>query len=164
VRPHPPAKNSSNCLPALPTPSLQSGVGLIEVLIAVLVLSIGLLGVAALQDRALGNNSSAMAQSMAAMATYSILDALRADRANALAGSYNLTVTGGSCPTTTGTVAQVQLGLWCSQQLVNTLGNSSSTTGTISCNANATCTITVTFADNSGTGINTQTITTQAGI
>ncbi|HER34421.1 MAG TPA: type IV pilus modification protein PilV, partial [Halothiobacillaceae bacterium] len=43
----------------------QVGVGLIEVLIAVLVLSIGFLGMAALQTKALSNNNSAMDRTQA---------------------------------------------------------------------------------------------------
>ena len=55
----------------------QQGVGLIEVLIAVLVVSIGFLGVAALQVYTLSTNNSAMARSMTTVASYSILDAMR---------------------------------------------------------------------------------------
>ena len=67
----------------------QAGVGLIEVLVAVLVLSIGFLGVAALQARSMSTNNSAMVRSMATIASYSILDAMRADLPNAVAGNYN---------------------------------------------------------------------------
>ena len=58
----------------------QSGVGLIEVLVAVLVLSIGFLGIAALQAMSLSTNNSDMARSMATIASYSIMDAMRADQ------------------------------------------------------------------------------------
>src|SRR5690625_4897984 len=50
----------------------QKGVGLIEVLVAVLVLSIGLLGLAQLQAKSLSTNGSAMTRSMATMFSYSI--------------------------------------------------------------------------------------------
>ncbi|MGH8455898.1 MAG: type IV pilus modification protein PilV, partial [Stenotrophobium sp.] len=63
--------------------SRQYGVGLIEILVAVLVLSIGILGLGALQTRALADNGSAMNQSMATLASYSILEAMRADQTNA---------------------------------------------------------------------------------
>ncbi len=65
----------------MPSPSLQRGVGLIEVLISVLVLSIGLLGIAALQAQALKNGQSSLERSQAVILTYSILDAMRADPA-----------------------------------------------------------------------------------
>jgi type IV pilus assembly protein PilV len=145
----------------------QRGVGLIEVLIAVLVLSIGFLGIAALQAKSLSTNNSAMARSMAVVASYSILDAMRADRANALSGSYNQTVTANACPAT-GTLAQTQLNTWCIE-LGQNLGAQASTTGTVKCSGTGDCTITVTFDESrigttsggtSNTGVTT--ITTRA--
>ncbi len=145
----------------------QRGVGLIEVLIAVLVLSIGFLGIAALQTKSLSTNNSAMARSMAVVASYSILDAMRADRANALAGTYNQTVTANACPAT-GTLAQTQLNTWCTE-LGQNLGAQASTTGAVNCSGTGDCTITVTFDESrigstsggtSSTGVTT--ITTRA--
>jgi len=91
----------------------QKGVGLIEILIAVLVLSIGFLGIAALQTKSLADNNSAMMRTQASIAAYSMFDAMRADKANALLGSYNTTVTAGACPATGGTLALSQLATWC---------------------------------------------------
>ena len=56
---------------------------MIEVLVAVLVLSIGFLGMAALQAMSLSTNNSAMARSLATINAYSILDSMRADITNA---------------------------------------------------------------------------------
>ncbi|MBN2856214.1 MAG: type IV pilus modification protein PilV [Halothiobacillaceae bacterium] len=96
------------------SPSIkQQGVGLIEVLIAVLVLSIGFLGIAALQTKSLSNNNSSMLRTQATIAAYSMFDAMRADRAAALTGNYNGTITAGACPTASGTLAQTQLRNWC---------------------------------------------------
>ena len=75
------------------TVNRQSGVGLIEVLMAVLVLSIAFLGMAALQALSMSTNNSAMARSMATIDSYSIMDAMRADAASARATAYNTTVT-----------------------------------------------------------------------
>ncbi len=123
----------------------QSGVGLIEILIAVLVLSIGFLGIAALQAKSLSTNNSAMARSMATVASYSILDAMRADRANALAGSYNQTVTANACPAK-GTLAQIQLNQWCAD-LGLALSATAATTGIVNCTATGDCTVTIQFDD-----------------
>ena len=60
-------------------PSLQRGVSLLEVLVAVVILSVGLLGLAGLQLSALRNNQSSAERSNAVMLTYSILEAMRAD-------------------------------------------------------------------------------------
>lgn len=145
----------------------QAGVGLIEVLIAVLVLSIGFLGIAALQARSLSMNNSSMARSVATIDSYSILDAMRADLTNAQNGAYDGTVTANACPTDTTKLANAQLKQWCGQ-LAAGLGASASTTGTIKCTGTlGDCTITVKFddsksksaaADTSGT----QTVITRA--
>src|SRR5690349_11510858 len=80
--------------------SIQRGVGLIEVLVAVVVLAIGLLGVAGLQLRTLRDNESAYERGMAVVETHSIVDAMRADRTNAINGLFNIALTD---PTPTGT-------------------------------------------------------------
>lgn|GEM_PF-242344 len=67
---------------------LQSGLSLIEVLVAVVVLGIGLLGTAALQATALRGGQSSYESSMAVVQTNSILEAIRANAGNA--GSYNI--------------------------------------------------------------------------
>jgi type IV pilus assembly protein PilV len=141
----------------------QRGVGLIEVLIAVLVLSIGFLGIAALQAKSLSTNNSAMARSMAVVASYSILDAMRADRANALAGTYNQTVTADACPATGSGLVTDQLSVWCSQ-LANTLGANATTTGVVNCSSTGDCTVTIQFDDSrSGVGgTSTQQVITRA--
>lgn len=74
----------------LATPHAQRGVGLIEVLIAVLVLSFGMLGLVGLQTFALRNNQSALERGMATVQTHTIVDAMRADRINATNGAYNI--------------------------------------------------------------------------
>lgn len=57
----------------------QSGFTLIEVLIAVVVLAGGLLGLAAIQATALGNNKSAYNRSQATQLAYDIADRMRAN-------------------------------------------------------------------------------------
>ena len=148
----------------------QSGVGLIEVLVAVLVLSVGFIGVAALQARSLSANNSSMTRSMATMASYSVLDAMRADLASAVGGSYNNTgssaIKASACPAATGSLANAQLSQWCKIDLVP-LGTSA--TGSINCSAaagtsTAYCTVIVTFDDSRAGlgGSKTQQVTTQA--
>lgn len=148
----------------------QAGVGLIEVLVAVLVLSVGFLGVAALQARSLSINNSAMARSMATVASYSILDAMRADLASAQNGAYNTAtpVRASACPAAGATLVTLQLNQWC-KQLGSALGATSSTTGTITCiGTSGDCTVVVVYDDSksgtAGTGSATglQTVTTWA--
>lgn len=143
----------------------SAGVGLIEVLVAVLVLSIGFLGIAALQALSLSTNNSSMARSMATIDSYSILDAMRADAASARAGAYNGSpaVTASACPAATASLANAQLIQWC-KQLGGNLGKAATTTGAINCGGTGACTITITFDDSRGGagGGNAQAITTTA--
>ena len=71
----------------------QRGATLVEVLVALLVLSIGLLGVAALQVSALQTNRGAHVRSQASVLAYDIADRMRANRDAALADAYVLTLT-----------------------------------------------------------------------
>jgi type IV pilus assembly protein PilV len=66
----------------------MSGFSLLEALITALVLSVGLLGMAGLQGRALSNNHSAYLRSQVVVMAYDMMDRMRANRAAALAGNY----------------------------------------------------------------------------
>lgn len=68
----------------------QAGTSLLEVLIAVLILAVGMLGMAALQAVTLKNSNSSTARSQAVMQIYSLFDRLRLDRATAMAGGYDV--------------------------------------------------------------------------
>ena len=65
-----------------PSPSAkrwQSGMSMIEVLVALIILALGALGIAALQTRALKGNESSLQRSQAVMAGTYMLEAMRAD-------------------------------------------------------------------------------------
>jgi type IV pilus assembly protein PilV len=78
----------------------QSGVTLIEVLVAIVVLSIGLLGMAGLQANGLKVGTSAIYRSQAAQAAYDIADRMMANQNQATAGSYSRSL-GAANPTGT---------------------------------------------------------------
>lgn len=82
----------------------QRGASLIEVMVAVLILGIGMLGMAALQSMTLKNSASSAGRTQAVIQTYSVLDALRIDRVQAAAGRYN--VASWSCAAQTATQGQ----------------------------------------------------------
>ena len=71
---------------------LANGFTMVELLVAVLVLSIGLLGLAGLQAAGLRNNQSAYLRSQATILAYDVADRMRATRAAAAAGAYNISV------------------------------------------------------------------------
>lgn len=137
----------------------QSGFGLIEVLVAVLVFSAGLLGLAQLMTRSMAINNSAMARSMATMYTYSIVDAIKIDDSNL--ASYQTTVYGNDCPAADNTLAGDQVHQWC-DSLAHTFGATKATVGTVACKGD-TCTVTVQFDDSKAGpgGSDTQKITTK---
>ena len=68
----------------------QRGFSMIEVLVTVLILAIGLLGLAGLQTTALRSNHSALLRSQATVLAYDIADRLRANRTAALDGGYDI--------------------------------------------------------------------------
>jgi type IV pilus assembly protein PilV len=65
-------------------PHRGKGFTLLEVLVALLVLSIGLLGLAGLQTFSLRNNHSAFLRSQAVSLAYDAIDRMRSNRADAL--------------------------------------------------------------------------------
>lgn len=76
-----------------PRPSrLQRGAGLVEVLVAVIVLSIGLLGIAGMQLGSLRSNHSAWMRSEATLRALDIMDAMRANQVAAVNGDYDIAI------------------------------------------------------------------------
>jgi len=124
----------------------QSGFGLLEVLVAVVILSIGLLGLAGLQLRTLRNNESSLERGMAVVETHSIVEAMRADRTNAINGTFNIAIT--ADPPTGTTFAATAVAAW-RANLTSLLGSGAS--GAVACNG-TDCTITVQWDDSRGTG------------
>lgn len=74
--------------------SKQAGFTLVEILIAALILSVGLLGIAGMQARGLQFNQSAYERSQATIMAYDIADRMRNNVLAANAGAYD-TVIGG---------------------------------------------------------------------
>lgn len=95
--------------------SHQRGATLIEVLVAVLILSVGLLGLAGLQMTALKSNHSAYYRSQATLLAYDIIDRMRANRADALNGVYDIAIKNEACDPDlepSGTLAQRDVAEW----------------------------------------------------
>ena len=93
----------------------DGGFSLIEVLVALVVLSVGLLGLAALQSTATQFNASAYVRSQATILAYDMADRIRANRQAGLTGAYNSPYPG-VLPTcnaaVAGTVVQQDLAAW----------------------------------------------------
>lgn len=67
----------------------QQGFTLLEILIAIVIMSLGLLGLAGLQAASLKNNQTAYFRAMGAQQVYDMADRIRANQAGVSAGNYD---------------------------------------------------------------------------
>lgn len=140
------------------SPNRMRGIGLIEVLVSVLVLGVGLLGIAAMQAMALRGGQGSLESSQAMMQTSAIVEAMRSNRANAAA--YNMPAMTCAAPAG-GTLAQNDLRQWI-LDLKRTMGSGlidTTTCGQITGCPNA-CVITVQWNDTRAGGGATRTVVT----
>ncbi|MDO7642058.1 MAG: type IV pilus modification protein PilV [Reinekea forsetii] len=98
-------------MPFARAPRAQAGATMIEVLVAILIFSIGLLGVASTQTVGLSNTQSALHRSYAAQLSYELVDIIRANpiearNAASIFASYDTEVSA-SVPTTVANCLQV---------------------------------------------------------
>jgi len=137
----------------------QGGFTLLEVLIALLVLSIGLLGIGKLMMLSARANDSAYMRSQATALAYTMLDAMRANRQAAIVQAYD-TAMGAfpgavvctvAAPCNSGQQAQSDLNLWgTSLAAALPLGQGSVATAVAPAGSganNVTATVTVQWAD-----------------
>jgi type IV pilus assembly protein PilV len=138
---------------------IPRGFSLLEVLVAVIVLAIGLLGIARLQTQALKTNLSASQRSQAVMLAYYMMDAMRVNRDNAIAGAYNTgSASNPTCTTPTGgSLADNDLQDWF-DRLKKNLGEADTTCASIACDANGVCTIRIRWDDSRAGGATDQSI------
>jgi type IV pilus assembly protein PilV len=139
----------------------QGGFTLLEVLIALLVLSIGLLGIGKLMMLSARANDSAYMRSQATALAYTMLDAMRANRQAAIVQGYDTAMgvvpgqpgcgTTVAAPCNSGQQAQNDLNLWgTSLAAALPLGQGSVATAVVPAGSganNVTATVTVQWAD-----------------
>lgn len=126
--------------------SSQKGTTLLEVLISIVIVSVGLLGVASMQINTLRNNQSSYERSMSVMLTYSIAERISANQSNALDYNINQNVNVGCNIPAGNTLADTDRVLWLNE-LQSYLGNDSC--GAIACNGAGSCDITIRWNDSS---------------
>jgi type IV pilus assembly protein PilV len=127
------------------------GMTLIEVLVTLVIISVGLLGVAALQLTTVRNNYDAFVRSQAAVLAGDMFDRIRANRGAAIAdpGAYNV---GFGQVTTPTTVAQRDMAQWkamLTTQLPNGQGSIVTTRSVVDGVTRNIVTITITWGERS---------------
>lgn len=90
----------------------QSGLTLVEILVAILVVSVGLLGVAGLQATSLTANRVAYARTQATILAYDMADRMRVNREAALNGEFDNAYTENSAPSGSSTLVANQVSDW----------------------------------------------------
>lgn len=150
----------------------QTGATLIEILVAMLILSLGVLGMGALQTRAIKGNNSSVQRSQAVMLSYSMMDAMRLDKAAAKGlvyntGAFNSTsgkIDNTICSTAaiTGTTLKDRNQLAWLTSLKKNMGTSTDTTscGAIVCDSDGNCRVQVFWDDQLSGGLGDQMIET----
>jgi type IV pilus assembly protein PilV len=144
IRPASPRPSGRRVLRRLP----RQGVGLIEVLVSVLVVSVGLLGAAAMQAASLRNNQGSYDHAQSTVATQAILDAMRSNPAGVTAGSYNTVGFVCTAPTTSN-LATRDLARWITGMQA-TMGPSAC--GSVTCNGAGECVVRVRWDDSRSSG------------
>ncbi len=120
---------------------------MVEVMVSLLVMSIGLLGMASLQGKALQSNQGAYYHSQASISSYDILERLRSNKSDAVSGLYNRSQEDKVPNAIEGDIASTDLNDW----LTLLESNLPEGAGAISCDADATCTIRILWFDHSVT-------------
>lgn len=144
-------------LQQLSSPRNVRGISLIEVMVSVLVLAVGLLGIAAMQSFALRGGQGSLESSQAVMQTGSIFEMMRANSGV----DYTLAKTCAASSVTGTSLVKNDQRAWI-QALKSTMGDVATTCGEIACAPATTriCTITVHWDDSragGGTGRKTET-------
>lgn len=121
------------------------GFTLLEVLVAMTIVAIGLLGLAGLMSGSLKNNQSAYQRSQAVWLAYDILDRMRANQNAATSGNYNIVLN--AAPASANPIALADLTAW-----TTSLGSAlPQGTGSVNVNANI-ATVIVQWNDQRGLG------------
>lgn len=135
-------------------PKHQGGYSLIEVMIAILILGIGLLGIAALQAMALRNNQSSIERGQAVIQSYAYLDILRANRAEAITTNGVLSIPSLVCDANSINAESKPLAYQWMQDLQSVLGSDSCAKATCAASSDNAylCTVTVQWDDSRAQG------------
>ncbi|MFK8027719.1 MAG: type IV pilus modification protein PilV [Gammaproteobacteria bacterium] len=144
----------------------QTGFTLIEILVAVIILAIGMLGLASLQINTIKANHGALQKTQATFLAYDIVDRLRANRNSAMAENYDIALAA-SKPSAGTALPTIDINDWMTS-IENLLPSGD---GAVDCDNLGTCTVTITWdiaregeTTSTGTAITTRSYSFVAGI
>ncbi|MHB8346033.1 MAG: type IV pilus modification protein PilV [Acidiferrobacterales bacterium] len=134
-------------MPRAEMPLHSRGFSLLEVLIALLILSVALLGIAALASISLKADDSSYMRTQADNLAYQAIDLMHSDRSDAVNGCFDSTFNaGGTAPSVCGsTAANVALLQW--QQALTALPSGVGTISTSAANGVTTVTVVISWND-----------------
>ena len=148
-------------------PRHARGVGLIEVMVSLVVLAVGLLGIAAMQSMALRGGQGSLESTQAVMATNSIIESMRANSTNVASyAPYDGTASCVAVPAAGSTVATRDISTWVTN-LKSTIGSGvgdATTCGKIELLASGNFRVTVQWDDRRAGGGQTRQIVTETSI
>lgn len=125
--------------------SKQAGFSMLEVLVTILIMSVGLLGLAGLTAASMRNNHGAYHRTQAVWLAYDVADRMRANRGTAIGGGYNIALN--TAAPAGAAVNQIDL-----QQWVARVGALPNGTGSVNVAADRTVTIIVQWNDSRASG------------
>ncbi len=126
----------------------RQGLGLIEVLVSVLIVSVGMLGAAAMQAVTLRNGQGTYEHAQSTVLTQAMLDAMRANLPAVTTGGYNTAGFVCTAPTASN-LATRDLARWINRMQAM-MGPSAC--GSVNCNAAGECLVRVQWDDSRRTG------------
>lgn len=144
-------------IPAPHSPTRQRGASLIEVLVTLLIITFGLMGMSALQARALKGSVSSFQRGQAVIYAQYLLDVMRIDREQAKGGDYN---TGKVCDPAAfgaGSLANNSRTQWLTS-LRSDIGQTPTTCAAVACDADYLCTVKIYWDDSNAGGLDDQVV------
>jgi type IV pilus assembly protein PilV len=129
----------------------NDGFTMVEVLVALIILAVGLLGLAGLQINSLTGSHAAYSRTQAALYAADIVDRMMANRGAATAGGYDIGL--GDDPCNAATVACDDLTEWKDSLsgAINATGGLPGGDGSVAVDADNLATVVVQWTDTSGT-------------
>lgn len=143
----------------------QRGITMVEVLVAMLIFAIGLLGVAGMQSLALKSTDNSNTRSLVNIHAYEIVERMRANMAAVQDGQYDSITAVSGATNCLPSCSQAELAAWDSDEwLQNLQADIPSATGSVSY-ANGIATVTINWTERTlGTDAQAQSYTLQARI